>query len=72
LNLVFLPREFQVAGETFDERFRFVGPAIGPRAETSPWQPPDPASRLLFVSLGTAFNERPDFFTRCIQAAGRG
>ena len=33
LNLVFIPREFQFAGETFDERFHFVGPAIGEQVE---------------------------------------
>jgi MGT family glycosyltransferase len=70
LNLVFIPREFQVAGETFDERFRFVGPAIGPRTEAASWRPPDPATRVLFVSLGTAFNARPDFFAMCTEAFG--
>src|SRR5882757_951997 len=29
LNLVFVPREFQVAGDTFDSRFVFLGPALG-------------------------------------------
>jgi hypothetical protein len=30
LNIVFLPRAFQPAGETFDERFVFVGPSLWP------------------------------------------
>jgi MGT family glycosyltransferase len=68
LNLVFSPREFQIAGETFDESFYFVGPAIGARAETPEWEPPADGSPLLFVSLGTAVNDRPDFFANCAKA----
>ncbi|TDW22355.1 macrolide family glycosyltransferase [Kribbella kalugense] len=70
LNLVFVPREFQVAGETFDERFRFVGPAVGARVETADWEPPADGRPLLFVSLGTVVNDRPDFFTACAKAFG--
>ena len=34
LNIVFVPPEFQPAADTFDERFRFVGPSPG-RARTT-------------------------------------
>src|SRR5689334_7533702 len=44
LNLVFIPREFQIAGETFDDRFHFVGPAVGARVPTSDWEPPSDGS----------------------------
>ncbi|GAA0529521.1 putative UDP-glucosyltransferase YjiC [Saccharopolyspora subtropica] len=67
LNLVFLPREFQLAGDTFDERFRFLGPLLGQRADQH-WQPRDPHAPLLLVSLGTAFNNRPDFYRMCLAA----
>jgi MGT family glycosyltransferase len=70
LNLVFIPREFQIAGETFDSSFHFVGPAIGARLETSSWEPPSDGSPVLFVSLGTAVNDRPDFFANCAKAFG--
>src|SRR5258707_6790015 len=33
LNIVFVPRNFQPAGETFDDRFVFVGPCLAPRIE---------------------------------------
>lgn len=69
LNLVFVPKEFQLAGETFDERFVFLGPSLGMRASSDDWQPPDPQAPVLFISLGTApFNNRPDFFRTCIEA----
>jgi MGT family glycosyltransferase len=68
MNLVFIPREFQLSGETFDERFHFVGPAIGARTAVSDWT--SPGSPLLFISLGTAVNDRPDFFATCAKAFG--
>ncbi|OLL82525.1 Macrolide glycosyltransferase [Pseudonocardia sp. Ae168_Ps1] len=69
LNLVFLPREFQVAGDTFDDSFVFLGPALGPRS-ADVWDGPGP---VLLVSLGTTFNDRPEFFRTCAEAfAGSG
>ncbi|WP_433017806.1 macrolide family glycosyltransferase [Kribbella sp. CA-294648] len=70
LNFVFIPREFQIAGDTFDERFHFVGPAIGSRIQTSPWNPPADGSPLLYISLGTLYNQRSDIFALCIKAFG--
>lgn len=68
LNLVFIPRQFQIAADTFDDRFRFIGPAVGSRAASSRWQPPVDGSAVLFVSLGTAYNDRADFFALCTKA----
>lgn len=67
LNLVFLPRWFQVAGQSFDERFCFLGPALGPRAGES-WQPARPGRPLLFISLGTVFSYQAAFYRMCMQA----
>ena len=33
LNIIFMPKEFQPAAETFDDRYLFVGPSILPRHE---------------------------------------
>lgn len=73
LTIVFLPRLFQPAAETFDERFVFVGPAITPRADSEPFQEPflTPSTKpLLYISLGTIFNNQADFFRICIEAFG--
>jgi MGT family glycosyltransferase len=70
LNIVFIPREFQFAGDTFDERFHFVGPSLGSRIADSGWQRPDSSKPLLFISLGTTFNNQPDFFRTCLAAFG--
>ncbi|MCX4745814.1 hypothetical protein OG455_09805 [Kitasatospora sp. NBC_01287] len=73
--VAFLPREFQVAGETFpDDRFAFVGPCLGDqgrqddRGRQDDWQSPTGSDPLLFVSLGTAFGAGAEFFRTCVRA----
>lgn len=70
LNLVFIPREFQPAGDTFDESYVFLGPSVRGRRGDARWAPPDRDAPLLLISLGTVFNARPDFFRRCLDAFG--
>jgi MGT family glycosyltransferase len=74
LNICFIPREFQPAGDTFDGRFHFVGPSLGRRINDAEWQPRGNRAPLLFISLGTTpLNDRPDFFRLCMDAfAGTG
>ncbi|MFG2097556.1 macrolide family glycosyltransferase [Streptomyces sp. NPDC048612] len=72
LNLVFIPREFQPAGDTFDERFQFIGPSMGDREQDESWSPTDPDVPVLYISLGTVFNDRPEFYRTCIEAFGGG
>jgi MGT family glycosyltransferase len=69
-KLVFIPREFQIAGDTFGDDHRFIGPAFGSRRDeaAASWAPP--AAPVLFVSLGTVVNDRPDFFAACAAAFG--
>lgn len=69
LTLAFLPRAFQPSSETFDKRFVFVGPSILPRQDATSF----PLDRLgqqpiLYISLGTVFNARADFFKMCFAA----
>ncbi|MFF4349409.1 macrolide family glycosyltransferase [Streptomyces sp. NPDC001530] len=67
-NLVALPREFQFAGESFDERFVFTGPCLGDRAFLGEWKPSDDGLPVVLVSLGTVFNGQPEFFRACVEA----
>ncbi len=66
-NLVFLPRAFQIEGDSFDDRFVFVGPTF---TEPAPglWTPPRDGRRVALVSLGTESGDRGDFFRLCAQA----
>ncbi|MFG2096155.1 macrolide family glycosyltransferase [Streptomyces sp. NPDC048612] len=69
-NVAFLPREIQIRGETFDDRFVFSGPCIGSRAFDTEWEFPSDGKPLVLISLGTSFNDSPDFFRMCAQAFG--
>ncbi|MGS2642421.1 macrolide family glycosyltransferase [Streptosporangium sp. LJ11] len=68
LRLVMLPRAFQYAGETFTDRYAFVGPGIAERAYQGGWDPSGDLPVAL-VSLGTAYNDRPDFYRTVLRAA---
>ncbi len=80
LNIVFMPRAFHPAAEQFDERFAFVGASFNPQRDANLTPsvhdllsgfPPDKADRpLLYISLGTLYNQRPDFFRQCLRAFG--
>jgi dTDP-L-oleandrosyltransferase len=73
LNLVFLPREFQLAGETFDDRYAFIGPCQEHDPATAAWQPPDSGAPVVLISLGTSVPGGSEFFRTCIDAfAGSG
>ena len=70
LNIVFIPKEFQPGGETFDEqRFVFVGPSIQPRPDTSDFPFELLVERTtLYISLGTVFNNQAAFYNMCFAA----
>jgi MGT family glycosyltransferase len=67
-NVVFVPRSFQVAGETFDQRFVFAGPCYLRQRLEQHWQPPPGEPPILLVSLGSTWNEHPEFFQVCAHA----
>ncbi|MEQ1731522.1 MAG: macrolide family glycosyltransferase [Vicinamibacterales bacterium] len=69
LNLVYTSRLFQPRAETFDDHYQFIGPGLGESDATpaAASEPPD-ARPLVYVSLGTLFNNRIDFYTQCIEA----
>lgn len=70
LNIIFIPRDFQPAAETFDERFVFVGPTILPRHEALafPFERLNAERPLLYISLGSVFNNQPAFYQQCFAA----
>ncbi|MGA8117309.1 MAG: macrolide family glycosyltransferase [Actinocatenispora sp.] len=71
-NLVMLPRAFQPHGDTFDERFTFVGHAVEDAAGDVPaWSPPAGAGPVVLMSLGTEAAD-PAFFATCREAFAGG
>ncbi|WP_017600737.1 macrolide family glycosyltransferase [Nocardiopsis lucentensis] len=67
-GLFYMPRVFQYAGETFDEQHHFVGPCAAGVSFHGTWSPPEDGRPLVVVSLGTLYNERPEFFRTCVEA----
>ncbi|GCE07111.1 macrolide family glycosyltransferase [Dictyobacter aurantiacus] len=70
LNICFIPRAFQPGGEAMDdERFLFVGPSIFMRQDAPPFELKRVEGQpVLYISLGTVMNNRPDFFRLCFES----
>ncbi|MFF3263905.1 macrolide family glycosyltransferase [Streptomyces sp. NPDC002932] len=68
-NVVLLPKSFQPLGETFDDRYTFTGHSLpADRPGTGSWQHPSGEGPVALITLGTEVNDRPDFFTDCVEA----
>jgi MGT family glycosyltransferase len=68
MTIVNMPREFQVSGDTFDERWVFAGPLLDDRAFQGQWEPPggDP---VLLVSFGSQnYEGQQTFLQTCVSA----
>lgn len=70
LNLVYTSRYFQPMVDSFDaQRFQFVGPCLRPSSEKTDFPFEALNGRpVLYISLGTLFNNRNDFFQMCFEA----
>jgi len=69
LNLVYSTRQMQIYPHSFDERFKFVGPFLGGEV-AAPAFPFDALGDqpLIYISLGTVFNDNVPFFRLCLDA----
>ena len=76
MTLVYTSRYFQAGADRFDDSFKFVGPLIAPRNDhhddsqiSEVFKTSEILNKpLLYISLGTLFNERADFFRACLEA----
>ncbi len=71
LNIVFTSREFQVGGLVFDDSYQFVGPSIEGRSDFGDF----PVAQLgdlplILISMGTMYNNEPEFYRACFCAFG--
>ncbi len=62
LNLVMMQKRLVPNYESFDDRFVFTGVQIGKRTAFGSWKAPDNGKPLLYSSLGTAFNNWPEYY----------
>lgn len=69
LNIVFTSKLFQPHSESFDDSYKFVGPSIYERMDESMASLHlNKKRKLIYISMGTIFNNDHTFFTSCIQA----
>lgn len=63
-TVVYTSRRFQPCADSFSEHYAFVGPSV-----FSELQPEKEKERpLIYISLGTVINDRPDFYTKGMDA----
>jgi len=69
LNLVFTSREFQFAGDQFDDRYKFIGASFASRAGDTSF-PFDQLTRrpLVYLALGTIMSTRAHVYQTAIDA----
>ncbi|WP_051338701.1 macrolide family glycosyltransferase [Streptomyces flavidovirens] len=72
--VAFFPKRFQRRAHTVAAgEVHWVGPVIGDRSFQGRWQAPEGAGQVVYVSLGSQFNRRPEFYRTCVEAlAGPG
>ena len=61
-NVSTISKTFQPGGASFGDNFFFAGAQIAPRAGDGTWQPPTNGKPLLYTSLGSLFNNWPEFY----------
>lgn len=68
LNIIFTSGYFQPQGGSFDDRFKFVGPIIYDRFEKEGLDlVRNISKRVIYVSMGTVYNDDIDFYRRIIK-----
>ena len=71
LNLLFTAREFHPAGDSFGPDYTFVGPMLDfdrQDAITDEQLQLSGEGPLIYVSMGTIFNDQPGFYRACLEA----
>lgn len=68
LTIVYTSKHFQPDGESFNESYKFVGPSIALRSlDEFDFSHLD-TDNLIYISLGTVFNQAMDFYKLCFEA----
>ncbi|CRK84701.1 macrolide family glycosyltransferase [Neobacillus massiliamazoniensis] len=71
LTIIYTTRVFQPFGETFDQTYKFVGPSISLRTPQKNFDLTAITGKsLIYISMGTVFNQVIDFYKLCFKAFG--
>ena len=63
-SVVYTSRRFQPYAESFSDHYAFVGPSVFSKIEPNK----EKTRPLVYISLGTVINDRPEFYGKCIEA----
>lgn len=61
-NIVMMQKKLVPNNESFDDTFVFTGVQMGKRTAFGSWKAPDNGKLLVYSSLGTAFNNWPEYY----------
>src|ERR1700712_18314 len=67
-TFAYVSRELQPGGDRIGPDVEFVGSAVRPAPADHPELADLPAGPLVYISLGTRLNDRPDFLRSCLAA----
>lgn len=66
-----IPRAMQPFADQVDAAVvSFVGPCFGDRSGQGAWSRPARARKVVLVSLGSSYTQRPGFYRACVEAFG--
>jgi len=69
LNIVYSTKQLQLYPNEFNESYKFVGPFTGLRSEAPPFPFDEVGNEpVVYISLGTVFNNKVHFYRLCIEA----
>ncbi|GMA62790.1 glycosyl transferase family 1 [Alicyclobacillus fastidiosus] len=68
LTIVYTSKRFHPDGESFEESYKFVGPSIALRSHGQFDFSHVDTDNLIYISLGTVFNQAVDFYKLCFAA----
>ncbi|KLA35398.1 macrolide family glycosyltransferase [Bacillus cereus] len=69
ITIVYTSKEYQPYSDVFDELYKFVGPSIATRKEIGSFPIEDLKNeKVVFISMGTVFNEQPELYEKCFEA----
>ncbi|MCY8956157.1 glycosyl transferase [Bacillus cereus] len=69
ITIVYTSKEYQPYSDVFDESYKFVGPSIATRKEIGSFPIEDLKNeKVVFISMGTVFNEQPELYEKCFEA----
>ncbi|HEK9100405.1 glycosyl transferase [Bacillus pfraonensis] len=69
ITIVYTSKQYQPHSHVFDNSYKFVGPSIAIRKDVGSFS----VARLkkkpvIFISMGTVFNEQPELYEKCFDA----